>query len=104
MKELWKIIPSETNYEVSNHGQVRRADNRRNIRPQFDVHGALQIQLSTNGVKTTYRLARLVGAAFCRYYDVRKIVDFRDGDPNNCRADNLIWRSRKKSANARKLR
>lgn len=88
MTERWKTaIPG---YEVSNLGHVRRTSTRRVLKPQKDAYGSLQIQMKGE----TFRVARLVGEAFCPAFREHLIPDFKNGDKHDCRASNLLWKTR----------
>ncbi len=105
--EEWKSIPGyEGLYEVSNLGRVKTLDRDLEcgsssrhqitmIKKQrfFKRANRLDavVSLSKNGVKKTYRVARLVAAAFCPGYAEGLTVNHIDGNTLNNNADNLEW-------------
>jgi len=94
MKELWKTIPGFERHEVSNHGRVRRnliLSGHRICKPQFDCNGNLQVQICYRSIKNNFRVARLVGKAFCKDFDPELRPVYKDGNRANCLPSNLRW-------------
>lgn len=79
-------------YEVSRSGQVRNLKGR--IMRTFFASGGLAVTLSKHDMRTTCRVARLVGAAFSRCYRDDRYPQFRNGDPRDCRNGNIKWVAR----------
>lgn len=96
----WKPVIGFEAYEVSNTGRVRRADNKRPIQRQKSHSRGHMIQLSSGGVRSTLRLARIVGATFCPDYREDRYPLFRNGDSSDYRARNLKWVPRSEIAGA----
>lgn len=107
MEELWKDIPGyEGIYQVSNMGRVRsldrrrlvnncygrqsyRSDKGREIAQTDNGHGYLIVSLRKDHRKNHY-VHRLVAEAFCkRPGDSVKVVNHKDYNTKNNRADNL---------------
>lgn len=94
MKERWKKIEKSPTYEVSNLGRVRNS--RGKILRMSFVSGGLAATLCVESEKTSVRLARLVGKAFCNGYRDDRYPIYKDGDNSNCAASNLKWVPRSK--------
>lgn len=103
--EEWRPIPGFIGYyEASSLGRIRslpRRGKKRNRvyggqirKPVIAGNGYYGVRLSVHNVKRTYMVHELVCAAFHgakpspgRTCEVRHL----DGNPLNCRADNLCW-------------
>jgi len=91
-KETWKPIPGFAPYEVSDLGNIRRGPSGRILKRQKSACGiGHMLTVSIKGEKTTLRVARIVGAAFCPDFDTEKVPAFRNGNTNDYRAKNLKW-------------
>ncbi len=94
-KETWKPVPGFVPYEVSDLGNIRRGPTGRNLKRQKSACGiGHMLTVSIKGEKTTLRVARIVGAAFCPDFDPELVPTFRNGNTNDYRAKNLKWVSR----------
>lgn len=89
MKEIWKIVPDLPDYRVSNLGRLRRGDRLCSL--SRDRSGAVVIAVEKNGYTTTLRIARLVGAAFCKNFRPELRAVYRNGNREDCRPRNLKW-------------
>jgi NUMOD4 motif/HNH endonuclease len=103
--ELWRPIPGYVGYyEASSLGRIRslprRAKNRNRIyggailTPSLMGNGYLGVRLSKDNVKRTHAVHELVCSAFHGEKQGRgheSEVRHKDGNPMNCRADNLCW-------------
>ena len=99
--EVWKPVSELPGYEVSNIGRVKNNTydrlNGRNIESLVDAQsyqsmntGALNLRIYADG--KYWKLHRLVAKAFIDNDDKSKnLVLFKDGNPRNCKADNLYW-------------
>ena len=103
--EQWKEISGyEGCYEVSNHGKVRSMSHK--VRTKGNVqrtspgrilvqknsnNGYKQVQLSKNGKGKWIGVHRLVAYAFCDGWFENAVVNHKDENPKNNRADNLEW-------------
>lgn len=96
MEEIWKKCPGYSGVEVSSFGNVRIEDSGKVLRPFENMDKYLQVDLHryvTTGTKLP-TIHKLVAAAFLppppddgnRY-----LVDHKDMDTRNNRADNLEW-------------
>ena len=110
MKEEWKPIKDyEGLYEVSNTGKVRSLDRvveytgRRTgetrlhkgheIKATLKKSGYWQVSLNKDNIRKSFRLHRLVAAAFVINSNPDKfdVVNHLDGNKSNNCADNLEW-------------
>ena len=94
MTEVWKPILEYSNkYEVSNFGRVR--NEKGNILKPFATHGGyFMVALNENGVKTNFRLHRLVAQMFVPNPDCKAEVNHKNGIKSDNNATNLEWCSR----------
>lgn len=101
MVEEWKDIEGwEGIYQVSNLGRVKslerkRADGRTYkeiIKKQgLNNKGYPTVFLKANGRYKNCTVHRLVAKAFLLKVEGKEFVDHIDGNPKNCRVDNLRW-------------
>lgn len=92
-RAVWKTIPGFMGkYEVSDAGQIRRVGTGRVLKAYPSASGlGHALSLSVNDEKTTVRVARIVGAAFCPDFREDLYPVFRNGNTNDYRAKNLRW-------------
>lgn len=97
-REEWRpVVGYEGLYEVSSFGRVRRT---KIIEPTKKKHGYMQISLvGRDGVRKSFRLHRIVAAAFVPNPDGKPQVNHRDENPENNRADNLEWATAEENTN-----
>ncbi len=96
--ELWKpIIGYETDYEVSNHGRVRRISSGSNnaqpgrILGTYNGHGYLNTTLCSQGQVRRFRTHVLVARAFVLNPESKPQVNHKDGNKANNYYENLEW-------------
>lgn len=101
MKEIWKDIEGyEGLYQVSNLGNVRSLDRcvktkrGQRLRKGKLMHvmfynGYAQIKLRYLGKDRALCMHRLVAKHFMKNFDSDFVIGFKDGNPKNCRLDNL---------------
>lgn len=89
MTERWKTVPGYAPYQVSNLGNVRNG-RKRALTPCL-CSGGMTVTVCIDGVKSGFRLARVVGQLFCKSYREHLYPKYRDGDLKNCSAKNLRW-------------
>jgi len=96
--ENWKPLKDyEGLYEISNMGRVRslvkKGNNTQKIRKTgLDVAtGYINVQLRKNNKPLTKRVHRFVAEAFVPNPDNKPVVNHKDGNKKNCKADNLEW-------------
>ena len=105
MNEEWKVIPGyEGLYEVSNCGRVRslprivkaRGTSQRRafsriLKPYNNKLNYQYVALSKDGKPKTYSVHRLVATQFVPNPNNLPIINHKDENPRNNRADNLEW-------------
>ena len=97
--EEWKWIEGyEGTYKVSNYGRIV---NSKGLRKQFLVGREndkyYYCLLSKEGQKKQYRVHTLVAKAFCEGYEEGLVVNHKDLDKTNNRAENLEWTTQKEN-------
>ena len=97
MEEIWKDIEGyEGLYQVSNLGNVRSLNYRRHgyvrcLTTKCNNRGRLWVELKNGGVKKPEQIHRLVGRAFVPNPNGFPLINHKDENPQNNRADNLEW-------------
>lgn len=99
MTEDWRTIVG-TGYQVSDHGNVRRAVAGRAtwpgrpLRPFLNPNGYLTVSLVTGGKNHTHTIHTLVAGAFIGPRPIGHDVNHRDGNKTNNAAENLEYVTR----------
>lgn len=100
MEEEWRTVVYNgviyDNYMVSNLGQVKRTyknGNTKILKGRLNNKGYLTIDLCESGNKKAVLVHRLVAIAFVENPKPKEytIVNHKDENPLNCKADNLEW-------------
>ena len=86
--EEWKIFTQDTNYEISNFGQVRAIGSVSYRKPRFDNHGYLRVNLRN---EKTYHIHRMVAQEFLEPDITRTFVNHKNNVPWDNRINNLEW-------------
>lgn len=92
--EIWKLIPGFDAYEVSNQGNVRRADKilKGNVQTNpNDGYKSVRLCLCKEGIKSVHIVARLIAKAFIPNPDNLPEVDHIDKNSLNNNVTNLRW-------------
>ena len=106
--EIWRtaIVNGETweNYQVSNFGQILSLNYNRSGKSKLlklgkNTQGYLQVQLSKNGKRKTFRVNRLVAETFISNPDNLPEVNHKDEDKTNNSVENLEWVTKKENCN-----
>ncbi len=90
--ETWRLIEGFP-YEVSSFGNIRRLGKSVNLKPAF-THGYPHVTLCVDNQKTSARVHVHVAKAFLGPAPFgTTLVAHNDGEPSNCRVDNIRWAS-----------
>ena len=95
-REIWKMHPIYTNYEISNQGRVRRRTDRTNskkgklLKPLYS-NGYLHIQVCKDGTITFKSIHRLVLETFVGLCLENLQCNHKDGIKTNNFLSNLEW-------------
>ncbi len=90
MAESWAPVPGHDNYEISREGAVRNLVTLQMLAPSKDRYPT--VTLSYGAKQAKHRVHRLVALAFLpEGGGERPFVNHKDGNPNNCAAENLEW-------------
>lgn len=91
--EIWKLIKSAPNYEISNNGSVRNTKTGKMLKVATNNSGYYLVCLSHKNKKQTAYIHRLVAEAFINTnLDPRtSVVNHIDGDKTNNTINNLEW-------------
>ena len=89
--EEWRPLPLEPKYEISSHGRIRRAADKRLLSPYRD-RGYLTIVITTKGRRRFFRVHRLVAMTFLGPApSPNHVVAHRDGNGFNNQLSNIRW-------------
>lgn len=100
-KAIWKAIPGyEGLYEVSNEGIVRSVYRyKRELKPMISNCGYQRVDLFKNKKRRQYSVHRLVATCFCEQPAGANVVNHKDENKLNNKADNLEWVTTKENNN-----
>ena len=87
--EIYKLVPGSCGVEVSNLGNIR---SRRMSNKALVINRWGRVEIKIDGRKTTRVVAKLVAEAFLPNPLGASWVGYKDGNPENRRADNLYWK------------
>lgn len=94
-QERWEEIPEFPDYAVNNLGEIANMKTGLPRRTSINQQGIVKISLYRGRELHTRSVAVLVAEAFCEGRDLVFDTPIHlDGDRENCRADNLMWRPR----------
>ncbi len=91
----WHFVTGFPGYSINPLGQVMRDATGRLLVPRFNQYGVPYVGLMRQWQQCIRSLPRLVARTFLQ--PPSEIFDTPiqiDGDPTNCRVDNLMWRPR----------
>ena len=89
--EIWKDVPGYIGlYKVSNYGRVKSVNKQLVLKTCGSGNRYKTVALC-NGMRKTFRVHRLVAAAFIPNPENKPCIDHIDGNPFNNHVDNLRW-------------
>jgi len=95
MEEMWIQLESFPNYSISSEGRIRNDERDTLVLPSRTRQGGLKVGLVNNGVQHTRSLKVLVAQTFVDgQTEIFATPIQLDGDQENVRADNIVWRPR----------
>jgi len=96
MQELWVHIKEFPTYTISNFGNVFNDERKWPIRTSLNSSHILKVGLVKEGKQYTRSVKVLVAEHFLihGWSNIFNTAIQLDGDPYNCRVDNLDWRPR----------
>jgi len=86
---MWKTIHFESEYEVSNKGEVRNKKTKHVKSLRLSRNGYLRVTLYPSG--KTYHVHRLVSEVFIEKPSDKDYVNHKDGNKMNNHVENLEW-------------
>lgn len=87
-KEIWVEARRHENYEVSNHGRIRRKLNEKVLLQQVSEREYSMVTIHTAGKKSTRRISKLIWESFNRC-ECKETVDHIDRNKSNNTLGNL---------------
>lgn len=94
--EIWKELSSK--YIISSYGVIKKIKTNRLIKTQINRSGREVVKLNINSTKRkNYSVHRLVAITFLEALDGKDIINHKDGNPLNNKADNLEWCTQKEN-------
>lgn len=100
MSDDWRPVMGFSGYSVNPLGQVMRESTGRLLIPRYNQYGVPYVGLMREWQQCIRSLPRLVARAFLSApSDIFDTPIQLDGDPSNCRVENLMWRPRHYAVN-----
>lgn len=91
----WRGVHEFPGWSVSDQGHFQNDSTGRILRTRMNNQGVMMIGLMQNGKQYTRSVARLVAEEFVRAeHDTFDTIIYLNGDREDCRASNLMWRTR----------
>lgn len=87
---MWKVLPSNQNYEVSNKGRVRNLDGKI-LKPNKNSHRYFRIWLTDKKRKKQFYVHRLVAESFLGICPEGKVVNHKNANKLDNRIENLEY-------------
>lgn len=91
----WRPIEGFPRYSINSEGEVRHEPNGRPLLPRYNQYGVPYVGLMSGWQQHIRSLPRLVAYTFLPPpTEIFNTPIQLDGNPGNCRAENLMWRPR----------
>lgn len=91
----WMPVRGFPDYSINPEGQIRRDKNGRLLSPRYNQYDVPYVGLMRGWQQCSRSLPRLVATTFLAApTDIFNTPIQLDGDPRNCRVDNIMWRPR----------
>lgn len=91
----WRVIPASPKYSINSSGQVRHDRLGRLVPPRINQRGMPYVTMETDRGQITRSIAKLVADNFLPQATPEFDTPINlDGDRENCRMENLMWRPR----------
>ena len=98
--ERWlPVMDWEHIYEVSNFGHIRNSRTKKIKAQQINNRGYRICQFESKGIKETVLVHRVVARAFVIMIYGKLVVNHKDNNKLNNRAENLEWTTQKENVN-----
>jgi hypothetical protein len=95
MREHWEVCPNFPEFEISDHGRIHDRVKDHLVPMRMNRQHILMVTLRGAEGQHTRSVARLVAETFIEPQNTRfDTVIYLNGDRTDCRAINLLWRSR----------
>lgn len=98
-KYMWKVLKRNSNYEISNCGDIRKRTTKRVCSGSFDSLGYRRFRLYRNGKYINLYSHVLVAETYLVNPKGKKEVNHKDRNPSNNHVDNLEWVSKAENMN-----
>ena len=98
MKEIWAVVAWAPKYKVSNYGNLVNTETNKPIAGTVNNRGYRRYDLCVNGKRIVKSGHRLVAEAFLEKVDGKPLINHKDGNKLNNRADNLEWCTSKENS------
>jgi hypothetical protein len=99
--EIWNVVPINTNYEVSTHGNFRNVKTKKtkkfNIDELKSTQTRMRVSLHNDKKGRSFYLHRLIAMTFIPNPHNLEEVNHIDGNPYNNRVENLEWVTREEN-------
>lgn len=89
--EVFKKIKFDKKYEISNCGTIINVKTGQKLKTNINKSGYKYVQLSSNGIRRTFRIHRLVAEAFIPNPLNLPYINHKDGNKLNNNIENLEW-------------